>query len=399
VVNHRIFKDVTLPRHRLTAQVQRALRSAPVTLLLGPRQCGKTTLARVIAAASRRCTWFDLEDPETSLRADIAKQVLAPLRGLVVIDECQREPALLPLLRVLADRRPLQARFLLLGSASPLLVRGAAETLAGRVRHCEMGGLDLNDVSAARQSMLWLRGGFPRAFLARSERDSFAWRGDFIQTFLERDLPSLGLRVPPATLRRFWTMLAHHHGGIWNAAELARSMGTGEVAVRHHVDILSGAFVVRQLPPWMTNVGKRLVKAPKVYIRDSGLVHYFLGIRDRLGLLSHPGLGASWEGFVVESIIGRLGAERDAFFYRTHAGAELDLLIARGRRRFGFEAKHGDAPTITKSMRVAQQDLALDHLWVVHPGERSYPLADGISALALRDLDDLARERRFAVSS
>jgi len=397
VVDHRIFKDMNLARIRLLAQVQRSLRRTPVTLLLGPRQCGKTTLAKAIAAQNKRCTWFDLEDPETSLRAGIAKQVLAPLRGLVVIDECQREPALLPLLRVLADRRPLPARFLLLGSASPTLVRGAAETLAGRISHCEMGGFDLGDIAAARRSALWLRGGFPRSFLARSERDSFAWRGDFVQTFLERDLPNLGVRVPAATLRRFWTMLAHHHGGIWNAAELARSMGTGEVAVRHHVDLLTGAFVVRQLAPWMTNVGKRLVKAPKVYIRDSGLVHYFLGIRDRLGLLAHPVLGASWEGFVVDQVIRRLDAERDAFFYRTHAGAELDLLIVRGSRRFGFEAKHGDTPTVTKSMHFAQQDLGLDHLWVVHPGERSYPMDDGISALAIDDLDALAQERRFGL--
>ncbi len=383
------------PRDNLLAELQRALRRAPVTVLLGPRQCGKTTLARTIAAANRRCTWFDLEDPETPLRADVAKQVLAPLRGLVVIDECQREPALLPLLRVLADRRPTPARFLLLGSASPLLVRGAAETLAGRVTHCEMAGFDLSEVPAARQSALWLRGGFPRSFLARSERDSFAWRGDFVQSFLERDLPQLGVRVPAAALRRFWTMLAHHHGGIWNAAELARSMGTGEAAVRHHVDVLTGAFVVRQLAPWAANVGKRLVKAPKVYVRDSGLLHYFLGIRDRLGLLAHPGLGASWEGLVVDQVIRRLSAERDAFFYRTHAGAELDLLIVRGSRRFGFEAKYGDTPTITKSMRVAQQDLQLEHLWVVHPGERSLPLGDGISSLALRDLELLVRERRF----
>jgi predicted AAA+ superfamily ATPase len=279
----------------------------------------------------------------------------------------------------------------LLGSAAPELVRGTSESLAGRVTHREMGGFDLAEVPPNKHATLWLRGGFPRSYLARSQQESFAWRSDFVQSFIERDLPQLGVRVPAAALRRFWTMLAHYHGGIWNAADLARSMGTGETAVRHYIDLLTGSLVARQLAPWSTNVGKRVVKSPKVYIRDSGLLHYFLGIRDRLGLLGHPSFGASWEGFVIDQVIRRLNAERDAFFYRTHAGAELDLMIARGSRRFGFEAKQGDTPTVTKSMRVAIDDLGLDHLWIVHPGQRSLELADRISSVAIGELDGLLR--------
>ncbi|MGH7821933.1 MAG: ATP-binding protein, partial [Candidatus Binatia bacterium] len=289
------------PRPSLLADVRAAIRRSPVTLLLGPRQCGKTTVARQIASG-QRSTYFDLEDPDAALRAEIAKQVLAPLRGLIVIDEFQRQPALFELLRVLADRRPLPARFLILGSASPDLVRGVSETLAGRVAYREMAGLDSSEVEARHHERLWLRGGFPRAFLSRSDEQSFAWRADFVTTFLERDLPQLGIRVPAAALRRFWTMLARFHGQIWNAAELARAMGTGEKAVRHYLDILTGAFVVRQLPPWFENVGKRLVKAPRIYLRDSGLLHYLLGLRHRLDLLAHPALGASWEGFAIEQI-------------------------------------------------------------------------------------------------
>ena len=258
-----------------------------------------------------------------------------------------------------------------------------------------MAGFDATEIAPKDHGKLWLRGGFPPAFLARDGAASMTWRADFVRTFLERDLPQLGVRVPAAALRRFWTMLAHYHGGIWNAADLARSMGTGEVAVRHHVDVLTGGFVVRQLPPWFENVGKRLVKAPKVYVRDSGLLHWFLGIGDQRTLLSHPGLGASWEGFVVDQVVRRLRAERDAYFYRTHGGAELDLLIVRGGKRWGFEAKHGDTPTVTKSMHVATADLGLDHLWIVHPGERSAPLADGISSLSLSGLDALVRAQRM----
>jgi uncharacterized protein len=374
-----------VPRPTLQQSVERGLRRQPVTLLLGPRQCGKTTLARRIHAA-RGGTYFDLEDPETPLRADVAKQVLGPLRGLVVIDEFQREPRLFELIRVLADRKPLPARFLILGSASPELVRGASETLAGRVAHCEMAGFQLGELPAARRSALWLRGGFPRALLARTEAESIRWRSDFVRSFLERDVPQLGLRLPASAMRRFWTMLAHFHGRVWNAAELARSMGTGEKAVRHYLDVLTGAYMVRQLSPWFENVGKRLVKAPKVYLRDSGLLHLLLGIRTRLALVSHPKFGPSWEGFALDQVLRALDAESDAYFYRTQAGAELDLLVAREGQRHGFEFKCGDAPQVTRSMHVVLADLQLTKLWVVYPGTRRYDLADRITVIPLSDL-------------
>ena len=379
-----------IARPGLLKLVERSLTRSPVTLLVGPRQCGKTTLARQIATTRQR-TYIDLEDPETPLKPETAKQVLEPLRGLVVIDEFQRQPRLFELLRVLSDRKPLSARFLILGSASPDLVRGASESLAGRLAYCEMAGLDLSEVEASRQAALWVRGGFPRSLLARSEKLSYAWRGDFVQSFLERDIPQLGIRVPAHTLRRFWTMLAHYHGQVWNAAELARALGTGEKAVRHYLDVLTGAFMVRPLQPWFENVGKRLVKAPKIYLRDTGLLHYLLGIRSRLELLGHPKAGASWEGFALDQIVRLLRAEREAYFYGTHAGAELDLLVVRGSRRFGFEAKHADAPVVTKSMHVALDDLRLEHLFVVHPGTQRTPLADRITAVGLRDLDEIVR--------
>lgn len=382
-----------LSRPHLIRLLERSLRQFPVTLLLGPRQCGKTTLARQLAAGNH--AYFDLEDPESSLRPELAKQVLEPLRGLVVIDEFQRQPELFTLLRVLADRRPLRARFLILGSASPDLVKGASETLAGRVNYCEMAGFDAREIGAPRHDVLWLRGGYPRSFLARSDVQSFDWRQSFVQTFLERDIPQLGLRVPSQALRRFWTMLAHYHGQLWNASDLARSLGVGENAVRHYLDILSGAFMVRQLQPWFENVGKRLVKSPRVYLRDSGLLHLLLGIKSRREALSHPKLGASWEGFALEQVIRLLSAERDAFFYRTHAGAELDLLILRGGKRYGFEFKYADAPRVTKSMQIALVDLRLQRLFVIHPGERAYALASQIEAVPLRGLPDLAAEPRF----
>ncbi|MCC6897496.1 MAG: ATP-binding protein [Polyangiaceae bacterium] len=384
-----------VPRPELREAVRRSLRRAPVTLLVGPRQCGKTTLARSISE-STPSHYFDLEDPESPLRPEVAKQVLSPLRGLIVVDEAQRQPSLFELLRVLADRSPVRARFLLLGSASPSLVKGVSESLAGRVATHEMGGLAITEVGAKFQAELWRRGGFPRSLLARTERESRAWRSDFVATFLERDIPLLGLRVPAPALRRFWTMMAHYHGQTSNLAELARSMGTGENAVRHYLDILTGSFMVRQLPPWFTNVGKRLVKAPKLYVRDSGILHFLLGVETQLGLYAHPKLGASWEGFAIEQIIQTLGAEREAHFYRTHAGAELDLMIERRGKRFGFELKHTDHVTVSKSMRVALDDLGLEHLWVVHPGQRSFALQPRISALPLADLGELARDRRLA---
>jgi uncharacterized protein len=376
------------PRKALEERLDSALRRSPITLLTGPRQCGKTTLARR-AAARRRAAFFDLEDPEVPLRPETLSLTLRGLRGLVVIDECQREPALFPLLRVLADRRPRPARFLLLGSSSAETIRGASESLAGRVRHVDMGGFALDEVGAASSALLWRRGGLPLSFLAACEAESFRWRLDFIRAHLERDLPALGIRTPAPALRRFWTMLTHVQGQTWNAADLARSMGTQEDTARRYLDILTGSFMVRQLQPWFANVGKRLVKSPKVYFRDTGLLHALLGLRTQRQLLAHPRMGFSWEGFAVEQVIHRFDAERDAYFYKTQAGAELDLLILRGGRRYGFEIKYADAPTTTKSMRVALKDLGLRRLWVLHPGTRRYPLAAKIEALPLAELGSL----------
>lgn len=382
-------------RTSLYAALGGLIKRHPVTLLVGPRQCGKTTLARQIAA-NQRSTYFDLEDPETPLRAEDAKQVLAPLRGLVVIDEFQRQPALFELIRVLADRKPLQARFLILGSASPELVRGASETLAGRVARYDMAGFDLREVAADRYTALWVRGGFPRSFLARTDSASVEWRQQFVQTFLERDLPQLGVRVSAVTMRRAFTMLAHYHGQLWNNAELARALGVGEGQARQYLDVLCGTFMVRQLPPWFENVGKRLVKAPRIYLRDSGILHHLLGIETRMALLAHPKLGASWEGFVVDQIIRLLGAEHAAYFYRTHAGAELDLFVERRGKRYGFEIKHADAPGLTKSMRVALDDLRLDRLFVVVPGERGYSLHERVTVVPLLELHETLQRAKLA---
>lgn len=381
-------------RPQLITQVSQSLQHYPVTLILGPRQCGKTTLAREIHA-TQGGTYFDLEDPETPLHPPAAKLILKDLRGLVVIDEFQRQPELLELLRVLADRRPLPARFLVLGSASPLLVKGVSESLAGRVGYVQMSGFSLEEVGADQQGALWIRGGFPSSFLADGEQLSHAWRSNFVQSFLERDLPQLGIRIPAHALRRFWTMVAHFHGQVWNAADLARSMGTKEDTARRYLDLLSSAFMVRQLPPWFENLGKRLVKAPKVYLRDTGLLHTLLGLRDRLQVQSHPKLGLSWEGFALEQLICMAQAESDAFFYKTYAGAELDLLLVRKGKRYGFEFKYEDAPRTTKSMHVVFADLALEKLWVVHPGERRYPLREGIEAMPLARVREILRENQM----
>ena len=367
------------------------MKEYPVTLLLGPRQCGKTTLAMSVAS-ERGAHRFDLEDPQVPLQPETAATVLRELRGLIVIDEIQRQPRLLELLRVLADRRPLPARFLILGSASLDLVRGVSESLAGRVAYVQMGGFSLDEVTDRRRGELWVRGGFPGAFLPRDTERSFRWRVNFTQSILERDLPQLGIRIPAAALRRFWTMLAHCHGGIWNAADLARSMSVKEDTARRYLDVLTGAFMVRQLPPWFENVGKRLVKAPKVYIRDSGILHCLLGLKDRTQVMSHPKLGLSWEGFVIEEIVRRLNADGEAYFYKTHGGAELDLLVLRAGRRYGFEVKFADAPAPTRSMREVSKDLRLDHLWVVHPGRHRIPLGQGMDAVPLGELSRLLAE-------
>lgn len=376
-----------LKRTRLVGQLSRSLVRNPVTALLGPRQCGKTTLAKMLLSG-RSGHYFDLENPVDLARLDQPATVLSPLKGLVVIDEIQRLPQLFKLLRVLADRKPAPARFLILGSASLDLIKHSSETLAGRIGFVDMAGFSILETGAKQTRRLWVRGGFPKAFLARSESDSFLWREDFIRTFLERDLPQLGIRIPALTLRRFWSMVAHNHGSVWNGSQIGASLGIAHTTTRQYLDLLTGALVMRQLSPWFRNVKKRLVKAPKVYIRDSGLLHALLQIRSAEELLGHPKLGASWEGFVIEQIISQVG-ERDVYFWATYAGAEMDVVVNRGGKNWGFEIKFADAPTMTKSMAVAKADLGLEHVWVVYPGKVSYRLAPGIDCIGLERLADV----------
>lgn len=383
-----------IDRDKLENRVEAAIGDYPVTLLLGPRQCGKSSLARRIAVR-HEATYFDLEDPETPLQPEVAKTVLKDLQGLIILDEIQRQPSLFALLRVLADRRPLPARFLILGSASPSIVKGASESLAGRMAYVEMGGLTLEEVKPENWKKLWLRGGFPPSYLAESEEKSFAWRLNFMQSFLERDISLLNIRVAPAALRRFWTMLAHFHAQPWNAAELGRAMGVKQDTARYYLDILSGAYMLRQLSPWFANTGKRVVKTPKVYFRDTGLLHALLGLKTFEQLMSYPRFGFSWEGFAMEEIIRAARAERDAFFYRTHAGTELDLLLMRGGRNYGFEIKFQDRPQVTRSMHIAIEDLKLDKLWIVYGGDRSYPLSGKIETLPLTAVNRVVKEARL----
>ncbi len=369
------------PTYRLA--LERALARNPVVALLGPRQCGKTTLARQILPPDHR-NYFDLEDPVVAALMENSKTLLEGLRGLVVIDEAQREPRLFPVLRVLADRPGNPATFLILGSASPELSRQSSESLAGRVEIIEMQGLNLGETGAASAELLWHRGGFPRSFLAANEEDSFDWRRNFIRTFLERDLGVLGFGMAPAVMGRFWTMLAHYHAQIWNGTEIAASMGIAPNTARSYLDALEQTFMVRRLLPWHANVGKRLVKTPKIYFRDSGLFHALLGLRSPTDLLMHPKLGASWEGFACEEVL-RAYQPEEAYFYAVHSSCELDLLMFLRGKRVGVEFKRADAPTLSRSMQTVLADLALDELWVVYPGHRSYPLANKITVLPLLD--------------
>ena len=363
------------------ALVRTALRRSRVVALLGPRQCGKTTLARQFVAYDS-LNYFDLEEPQSLARLNEPDTALRPLRKLVVIDEIQRRPELFPLLRVLADRTPLPARFLILGSASPDLLRQSSETLAGRIETVPLEGFRLSDLGAAAQGRHWLRGGFPLAYTARSEADSLAWRKQFLQTFLERDLPQMGTSIPAEALRRFWHMVAHYHGQIWNGAELARALAVSEATVRRYLDLMTGVFMIRQLPPWFENLGKRQVKAPKIYVRDTGLLHALLGIANQRDLEHHPKVGASWEGYAVEEVLKALRPD-EAYFWATHGGAEIDLVLFRNGRRIGVECKRADAPVLTNSMRTALADLKLDRLHVVYPGEKQYSLAKNVEAIPL----------------
>ena len=373
-------------RTDLTARLERAMSANPVVALIGPRQCGKTTLARALAGA-RRSSYFDLEDPLDLERLAQPKLALGGLDGLVVIDEVQRRPDLFPVLRVLADQARRGRRFLILGSASPELLRQGSETLAGRIAFVEMAGFDLGEVGAIAQRRLWWRGGFPRSFLARSDAASNQWRHDFIRTFLERDVLQLGIRTPAPVLRRLWMMLAHYHGQVWNASEIARSLGEAHTTVKRHLDALTGALVVRQLQPWHENLGKRQVKAPKVYVRDSGILHALLGLASSDDVLAHPKAGASWEGFLLEQVLHH-AQPREAYFWATHQGAELDLLMFKHGRRVGVEFKLADAPRLTPSMRIAMTDLKLDRLLVVYPGNKPYNLAPEVDVVPAERIAD-----------
>lgn len=371
-------------RHRLTSHVATALARSPAVVLLGPRQVGKTTLARgFVAADSGR--YFDLEDPTVEAAFTEPMAVLSGLSGLVVIDEVQRAPELFKTLRVLLDRPAAPARFLLLGSASPQLLRQTSESLAGRIELIEMGGFTLEETGAASLHDLWWRGGFPRSFQAGDAMASRRWRRDFMRTLIERDMPQLGIGVAAPAMQRFWAMLAHLHGQVWNAAEPARALGVNESTVRRYLDWLTQLYLVRQLQPWHQNMAKRQVKAPKVYFRDSGLLHELLGIVDGPALMLHPRSGASWEGFAIEQVL-RVAQPDDAYFWATHGGAELDLLLFKDGRRVGVEVKRSDAPRMTASMRVALEDLQLDMLYVVYPGGRRYVIADRTEALPLTAL-------------
>jgi predicted AAA+ superfamily ATPase len=385
-----------IERSRNIAEVEARLSRNRVVAIIGARQVGKTTLAGAIARRWQGpVTRFDLEHPAEQARLQEPLLVLQDLEGLVILDEIQRLPDLFSVLRVLADRVRPATRFLLLGSASPDLLRQSSESLAGRIAYFELEGFGLDEVGEEKRDRLWIRGGFPRSFLARSDRDSSAWRRDFVRTFLERDIRSLGITVSPETLRRFWAMLAHYHGQVVNYSEFARSFGMTDSAIRNYLDILVSTFVVRRLPAFHENIGKRQVKAPKVFLSDSGILHTLLGLTSRDEIERHPKLGASWEGFGMETVIRRLGARREeCHFWATYAGAELDLLVVRGGRRWGFEFKRTVSPSVTRSMRSALDALHLSELTVVHAGEESYPLGRSIRALAFRDIGRLLKPLR-----
>jgi len=376
--------------------LNRLIHTYPAVGIVGARQVGKTTMARMLARQFKgNVTIFDLENPEDLTRFSDPMLALKDLKGLVVIDEIQRYPELFQILRVLIDRPKVNTRFLILGSASPGLLRQSSESLAGRIIFHELKGFSLEEIGINNFKRLWLRGGFPRSFLARSNRESTEWRRAFISTFLERDLPQLGISIRSTTLRRFWTMLAHYHGQIWNASEFGRSFGVADTTIRNYLDLLTSALVIRQLHPWFENISKRQVKAPKIYLSDSGLAHTLLNITTMEDLESHPKLGATWEGFVIDQVVRAIDVQdENCYFWATYAGAELDLLVLKGKTRIGFEIKRTTTPGITSSMRIALSDLKLQRLDVIHAGNHTFQLSDKIRAVALTNLSkDLVKIR------
>ncbi len=367
------------------ARLAKLISLFPVTAILGPRQCGKTTIARTLAADA----YFDLENPRDLARLEHPQLALEELTGLIVIDEIQRLPDLFPLLRHLVDQKK-KRKFVILGSASRDLIRQSSESLAGRIAYCQLGGFRLSDINPRDLKALWWRGGLPLSFLAASDDDSLLWRNQYVATFLERDIPQLGIAIPARTLRRFWTMLSHYHGQILNYAELGRSFGVSDMTVRKYCDILEGTFMVRILQPWSINIGKRLVKRPKLYLRDSGLFHALLSIETPEQLLASPRLGASWEGFALDCVCRTLDKEDgELYFWHTHAGAEVDLFWQAGGRSWGVEFKYEDAPRLTRSMKATLEDLALERLWVVYPGKTAYRLSEKVHVIPLADIGDV----------
>ena len=365
-------------------EIKTSLRNNPVTAIMGPRQCGKTTLARSIAQ-STESSIFDLEDPtDFDLLSENPKIVLQQQKGLVILDEIQRIPELFPLLRVLADETESPRKFLILGSASPELIQKSSESLAGRIGYIHLTGFKLNEVGTENMEKLWYKGGFPRSYLTINDRRSFLWRENFIQTFLERDISNYGFNIPAVTLRRFWLMLAHYHGQVWNGAEFARSMGVSEPTAKRYLDILTGTFMIRQLHPWYENLKKRQVKSPKIYIRDSGILHALLSLEGNK-IFNHVKAGASWEGFIIEQLLQQLKS-RDYFFWRTHSGSELDLLILKNGKRFGFEIKLSESPKVTRSIHSVIENLRLDELYLVYRGKRDIKLDDKIYALPAKNI-------------
>ncbi len=363
-------------------QVKRLLKSNPVVALLGPRQCGKTTLShQIIRQIKGEAHFFDCENPKDIQRLSDPLTALTDLKGIVVIDEVQRIPEIFPVLRVLADQAK-NVKYLILGSASPQLLQQSPETLAGRIAFMEISGFHYENIPSNKIETLWLRGGFPRSYLAAREKDSFQWRQDFIATFLERDIPNLGLQIPARMLQRFWGMLAHYHGQLFNASEIGRSLGVSDHTARRYLDLLAATFMVREIRPWFYNTKKRIIKTPKIYFRDSGILHALLTIENKKGLLTHPKLGASWEGFALEEVIKSLEIrENQAYFWGVHTGAEIDLVFEKNGRLCGVEVKYTQAPALTPSIKAAIEEVSLKHVWIIYPGKQEYPLAKNVTVV------------------
>jgi len=375
------------------ALLNRLLRNNPIVAILGPRQCGKTTLARQFSSQwPKQVTVFDLESPRDTQRLQEPLLALGNVDGLVIIDEIQRSPDLFPVLRVLADRQK-KVKYLILGSASRDLIRQSSESLAGRISYAEIGGFSLSLLGPEKAEKLWIRGTFPRSFLSSSEAASYQWRQDFIATFLERDIPQLGINIPARSLGRFWRMLAHYHGQIFNASEIGKSLGISDHTAQRYLDLLSGTFMVRQLRPWFYNTKKRIIKRPKIYFRDSGILHALFTLEGKKDILLHPKLGASWEGFALEEAIktARL-TEDEAFFWGVHAAAEIDLVFQKKGGLYGVGVKYAQAPTVTRSMNAALQDLSIKHLWILYPGKESYPLGRNVTVIPLSDLNRISSD-------